>query len=391
MANLVAVDLKSLENLDNTTFYISTSSTTNCQSSDDLPLFADNGWDGVLVLSRENSERLVLSRENSEKLVLSRENSGVLGRETSQIFLLGKENFDRIILSRENSESFELSFGRENSGFLASLARETSSDFKRLVAASCGDSLELPPIKLEDKDSTTGENSDQTQPVQLQPVQLQPVSDQEQPCTAELMELVTVLDQNDGKCNRRSKARRARGAPAPQQRESKRGAHVRDRPDMQQTARDGAAHWAACVKTVRSAWAERASRRPAFRADYGPQVDSAHGRIKSKQESLLRFLQLSADDGLVLPGPFVEVPGGFFGWVRFAVAPGRAREFRRGLEALFPAGFREDTLKETFRRAGLIPERWQWEQAWRGGVPFEFRAARAGEDGGAERDEPAAV
>ena len=158
---------------------------------------------------------------------------------------------------------------------------------------------------------------------------------------------------------------------------------------MQRTARVGAMHWAARVRAVRSAWADRAARSPSFRDKYYSQVEAAQGRIKSKQECLLRFLQMAADDGAIAPGPFVA--GGFFGWLRFAVTAGRAAEFRRSLEALFPPGFREDTLKETFRRAGLIPERWQWEQAWRGGVPFEFRAARAGEDGGAERDEPAAV
>jgi hypothetical protein len=141
---------------------------------------------------------------------------------------------------------------------------------------------------------------------------------------------------------------------------------------MQQTARDGAAHWAACVRKIRTAWTARAMQRPEFRSQYAGQVDAAHGRIKSKQECLLRFLQMAADDGIVTPGPFGA--GGFFGWSRFEVASGRAAEFRRGLEGLFPAGFREDTLKETFRRAGLIPERWQWEQGWRGGVPFEFRA-----------------
>jgi hypothetical protein len=162
-------------------------------------------------------------------------------------------------------------------------------------------------------------------------------------------------------------APRPRRPPAP--RESRRGAHVRDRPDMQRTARDGAAHWANCVRKVRAEWS---ARNLAFRTEYGSQVEAAQGRIKSKQECLLRFLQMAADDGVVAPGPFV-LGGGFFGWTRFAVAPGRAVEFRRALEALFPDGFREDTLKETFRRSGLIPERWQWEHGWRGTAAFEFR------------------
>jgi hypothetical protein len=141
---------------------------------------------------------------------------------------------------------------------------------------------------------------------------------------------------------------------------------------MQQTARDGAVHWAACVRTIRTAWTARAMLRPDFLSQYKGQVDAAYGRIRSKQECLLRFLQMAADDGIVTPEPFGA--GGFFGWSRFKVASGRAADFRRGLEDLFPAGFREDTLKETFRRARLIPERWQWEQGWRGGVFFEFQA-----------------
>jgi hypothetical protein len=138
---------------------------------------------------------------------------------------------------------------------------------------------------------------------------------------------------------------------------------------MQRTARDGAAHWANCIRRVRSEWAARSN---AFRAEYGSQVEAASGRIKSKQECLLRFLQMAADDGVIAPGPFTA-GGGFFGWTRFAVTAGRAAEFRQALEALFPDGFREDTLKETFRRAGLIPERWQWDHGWRGTAAFEFR------------------
>jgi hypothetical protein len=185
--------------------------------------------------------------------------------------------------------------------------------------------------------------------------------------------ILRPADQSADRPARTGGAPPSRGAPMAA-RESRRGAHVKGRPEMQQTARDGAAHWAACAQRVRSAWIERAARQPEFRARFAAQADAAHGRVKCKLECLLRFLQMAADDGLVSPGPFG--PGGFFGWCRFTVTPSRAPDFRRGLEGLFPAGFREDTLKETFRRAGLIPERWQWEQAWRGGVAFESRPAR---------------
>lgn len=175
----------------------------------------------------------------------------------------------------------------------------------------------------------------------------------------------------------------------PMKRESRRGAHVRERPQMQRTARDGAAHWAARVREVRARWTERASRSPGFRGTYYPQVEAAQGRIKSKQECLLRHLQMAADDGAIAPGPFAAGRGGFFGWCRFTVVASRASEFRRSLEALFPPGFREDTLKETFRRAGLIPERWQWAEAWQGSTAFVYRPGRR-DEGETAREESGA-
>ena len=147
---------------------------------------------------------------------------------------------------------------------------------------------------------------------------------------------------------------------------------------MQRTARDGAVHWATQLRVVRAAWSARAFWSAAFLSRYAAQVEAAQGRIKSKQECLLRFLQMSAADGLVAPAPFSAAGGGFFGWIRFSVVPGRAAEFRGAMEALFPAGFKEDTLKETFRRAGLIPERFQWGLGWCGAVPFEFRPRQRG-------------
>jgi hypothetical protein len=393
MANLIAVKLDV-----NTKFVFASSNA--CQSSDDLPMYSDNGWENVLSLSRENSEKYALCRDNSEKLsgilsrensgVLSRENSGALSRENSQKYSFGKEILDNVFLSRENSESLEnsIALGRENSGFLASLARETSSDIRKLVAASTFEACEFPVVKLEelkaDEDNVCG------QPAIQYATQVENFAQQQ--CTKEFVALVNVLDQHQnvkGSSRKDSKAvtkactTRPRGAPrargdSAEQRESKRGVHVRGRPEMQQTARDGAAHWANCVKLVRAEWADRAARRADFRAKFGPQADAAHGKIKSKQECLLRFLQLSADDGMVLPDPFLSA-GGFFGWAGFHVVPARHKEFRRKLEGLFPLKFKEDTLKETFRRAGLIPERWQWDHGWRGCARFEFRAERGGE------------
>ena len=160
-----------------------------------------------------------------------------------------------------------------------------------------------------------------------------------------------------------------------QQLPGRRGLHVRDNPDMQRTAREGAAHWAAQRRLVRAAWAARAAASPAFLAWFSAQADAAQGRIKSKQECLLRSLQMAAADGLIAAGPFVE-DAGFFGWNRFAVVRERAGEFRAGITALFPAGFKGDALKELFRRAGLVPENFQWEDGWRGDVAFVCRPRR---------------
>lgn len=152
----------------------------------------------------------------------------------------------------------------------------------------------------------------------------------------------------------------------------RRGLHVRDNPDLQRIAREGAAHWALQLRAVRAAWAARAAHTPAFLAWFSGQAAAAQGQIKSKQECLLRSLQMAAADGVIAAGPLVE-GGGFFGWTRFAVVRDRAAEFRAGIEALFPAGYKKAAVKEMFRRAGLVPEGLRWEEGWRGDVAFVFR------------------
>jgi hypothetical protein len=150
-----------------------------------------------------------------------------------------------------------------------------------------------------------------------------------------------------------------------------RGAHVRERPEMQQAARDGAAHWLQRVAGVRAEWGRAAESQPGFREQYGPQVQAAHGRVKAKLECLLRTLQLAAHGGLIAPAWHAAGPaGGFFGWAGFEVAGGRAAEFRAAVAGLFPAGFREETVRETFRRAGLVPAQWRWELGWSGAARF---------------------
>lgn len=47
--------------------------------------------------------------------------------------------------------------------------------------------------------------------------------------------------------------------PCPAAASSRRGAHARGRPEMQQRARDGAAHWASRLREIRAVWEQRRS------------------------------------------------------------------------------------------------------------------------------------
>ncbi len=168
-------------------------------------------------------------------------------------------------------------------------------------------------------------------------------------------------------------------AVAPKRGRGNRGAHVRERPDMQQAARDGAAHWLQQLRRVRADWAAAAQANPSFGAEHRAQADAAAARVKAKLECLLRTLQLAAHAGLITPLPAPAQPAerdgsggaaGFFGWVGFVVHAGRAAEFRAAVAGLFPAAFREETVRETFRRAGLVPAGWRWADGWCGAAPF---------------------
>jgi len=162
-------------------------------------------------------------------------------------------------------------------------------------------------------------------------------------------------------------------ARAPRMSRGQRGAHVRGRPDMSRTARDGAVHWARMLAQVRQAWDEVAAGRDGFVVAYGEHADTAAGRVRAKLECLLRTLQLAAADGLV--HQLAAAPGapGFFGWAGFRVEAGCGTAVRGAVEALLPPGVpgrREEALREVFRRAGLVPARWRWSEAWAGRIDF---------------------
>ena len=341
MASKVSVDIDMFED---STFVLGP---RRSDESDGLPMYL-GGAD--LCFSRENSlsQAFVLDREPSGTFSRSRSfKEGFdfcpMSRQDSTSLI---DNVDKVVLGQDNSTDLALS--RENSGFLGFLARETSANLAGLLCGTSSDISDLVGFEHQEHQAPSA------------------------PRRRDILDLDDSLDLDRTSLTSAASAKRSRGAPS----KSLRGAHVKNRPDMQQTARDGAAHWAACVRTVRATWGERAARRPDFVERFGGQEAAAHGRIKAKQECLLRFLQLAADDGIVAPAEFGA--GGFFGWSRFIVVAGRGGAFRRGLEGLFPAGFREDTLKEAFRRAGLLPEQFQWEEGWRGGVAFEYRERECG-------------
>mmetsp|Transcript_23232 Transcript_23232/g.45078 ORF Transcript_23232/g.45078 Transcript_23232/m.45078 type:complete len:499 (-) Transcript_23232:132-1628(-) len=168
-------------------------------------------------------------------------------------------------------------------------------------------------------------------------------------------------------------ARAAVAASRKRQREEavgRSGLHVRDRPDMQKKARDGQEHWLTQVKAVRRRWEERREweSEPRYRA----QVETcAAQQIKSQHECLLRTLQMAATDGLIEPLPFAECgPDSFLGWTGFRVVMKHAQDFRSRIDALFPVPLKENTLHTSFRRAGLVPDK--WSSGWLGLTPFKY-------------------
>jgi hypothetical protein len=375
--------------------------------NDALDMIGDDDDNNTSKFSKRLKKSLT-SRNADEEIVgappVTQKN---VGNEPRDISHCDSDENENLSLDRECSDS--LTFGRENSGFLGTLARETSGNIVQLLRETSQDlDFSLAPITSPVNDGKIGADKlqtsvhDETATASLSRHGGQSNPPRQSHGTTMLFAVPNRSDIRDPSDARVASfgstappATSSQGADPvipyvhrpPTKRESRRGAHVRERPQMQRTARDGATHWAARVRDVRTEWAERASRSPGFKTTYYGQVEAAQGRIKSKQECLLRTLQMAADDGTIAPGPFAaDRGGGFFGWCRFTVVAGREAEFRRSLEALFPPDFREDTLKETFRRAGLIPERWQWAEAWRGTTAFVYRPGRRRSDGGSARE-----
>jgi hypothetical protein len=152
---------------------------------------------------------------------------------------------------------------------------------------------------------------------------------------------------------------------------NQRGAHVRGRPEMQETARNGQRHWATEVQELRRRWedVDCASAHHAFPA----QLDiMAKRHIKNQHECLLRSLHIAVAEGMVVPHAFNNAEGkSFLGWTGFDIVPERAGDFRAAIESMFPEPLLENTLHNTFRRAGLVPS--SWSEAWLGLASFHYK------------------
>jgi len=154
---------------------------------------------------------------------------------------------------------------------------------------------------------------------------------------------------------------------------SRRGENVKCNPQMQKQARDGQKHWHAKVEQLRTDVAEEEEKSESAPCPHYQEqrVMCRTRNLKSQKESLLLFLQLSSQKGLISPLPFVP-PGddsaGFMGWTGFLVNSGEI--FKADVEALFPELPKLNTLYHLFRRSGLVPE--DWRRAWVGQAPFLY-------------------
>ena len=150
---------------------------------------------------------------------------------------------------------------------------------------------------------------------------------------------------------------------------SRRGEHLRSRTEKSALARDD---WAARVTALRAECEARRWRLPESTTDlFEQQIRAAHRSVKAQKECILRFLQLAADDGLLVPALDQHAPS-FFGWVGFTAVPGREHELRAAAEELFGG---QTTLELAFLRAGLEPEGFHRRRGWDWAVAFRFREA----------------
>mmetsp|Transcript_14676 Transcript_14676/g.34811 ORF Transcript_14676/g.34811 Transcript_14676/m.34811 type:complete len:296 (+) Transcript_14676:80-967(+) len=153
-----------------------------------------------------------------------------------------------------------------------------------------------------------------------------------------------------------------------------RGEHVKNRPDVQQTGRNGAADWAKKLQELRAEWELNrvGEQHAAFKAQLAMRQRM---RTRARLECLLRKLQLCTIAGEIEPAAFSESEEeSFLGWTGFCVYKERAPEFRHSIQSMFPKWGKMDdkTLNCILRDAGLVPTR-SWPEAWAGLSCFVFQ------------------
>jgi len=146
--------------------------------------------------------------------------------------------------------------------------------------------------------------------------------------------------------------------------EQKRGAHVKNNPQMQQHAREGQAHWLGKVSEMRKEWDGLGMWRY---KEFQAQIEMCtRAHVKSQHECLLRQLQMALAFGWIKASAFSNSEHeSFLGWTGFEVVPEHGQRFRCSIEAMFERTPNGNTLNNTLRRAGLFPTK-GWDEAWTG-------------------------
>eukprot|EP00288_Rhodomonas_lens_P012845 CAMPEP_0177703620 /NCGR_PEP_ID=MMETSP0484_2-20121128/7769_1 /TAXON_ID=354590 /ORGANISM="Rhodomonas lens, Strain RHODO" /LENGTH=349 /DNA_ID=CAMNT_0019214987 /DNA_START=263 /DNA_END=1312 /DNA_ORIENTATION=+ len=164
-------------------------------------------------------------------------------------------------------------------------------------------------------------------------------------------------------------------APAPRRRRRRnqqpRGAHVKNRPEMQETAREGQKHWGNMVQDLRKEWQDKKTWE--YCESFREQIQMcSRTHIKSQHECLLRQLQMALVDKIITASDFsASEDDSFLGWVGFQIVAEHKDEFRARIEGMFATVPKENTLNNAFRRAGLVPKQC-WNEAWKGKAAFFY-------------------
>eukprot|EP00292_Cryptomonas_paramecium_P016159 CAMPEP_0113678766 /NCGR_PEP_ID=MMETSP0038_2-20120614/10164_1 /TAXON_ID=2898 /ORGANISM="Cryptomonas paramecium" /LENGTH=203 /DNA_ID=CAMNT_0000596509 /DNA_START=34 /DNA_END=642 /DNA_ORIENTATION=+ /assembly_acc=CAM_ASM_000170 len=194
----------------------------------------NNGDEFVLFTDASSPAAFgLLSRENSGTLFLSRENSGVMVKLPQAMVVCGA-------LSRSDSLTFA-DFSSEDSAACVSCKRESSVGIDFLL-----NSDELFDL--------LGQLTPKAEPVECGGELPMHVDAQEEDCEISFKWPTSHSQvEDEEEAANRSLAGEPSPSPRqrPQKRASQRGAHVRGRPEMQRTAREGAVHWSRKVRDVR--------------------------------------------------------------------------------------------------------------------------------------------